>query len=184
MYLIIGLGNPGDKYRITRHNLGFMVLERLAKKWHKHFLARRKTYKILQKEFAGEEIILIKPETYMNQSGLAIQQLMKRYHFDKSRLLIVCDDFNLPLGKIRLRKKGSHGGHNGLASVIDFFGTNEFPRLRLGIGPPEQNDIVDFVLSSFKKNEWTVVNEMLDQAQDIIIDFVHKGINQSMNKHN
>lgn len=184
MYAIIGLGNPGVKYLKTRHNLGFMLLDQMAKQWHKQFNHESKSYEQLKRRVAGKNVLFIKPLTFMNLSGLAVRKMTGLYDVPFSKLLIICDDFNLPLGKIRIRKKGSDGGHNGLASIIEKLETNNIPRLRLGIGLPDKRDVVDFVLSPFEEYEWDSVTQMLDKAEKAVKDFIKNGIDYTMNTYN
>jgi len=184
LYAIIGLGNPGVKYTKTRHNLGFMLLDQMAKKWQKQFEHEYKSYDQFKRRIAGKNVLFVKPMTYMNLSGLAVRKMTGHHKIHFSNLLVVCDDFNLPLGKIRMRKKGSDGGHNGLASVIEKLEINQVPRLRLGIGLPENQDVVDFVLSPFREDEWISVREMLDKAEKAVNDYIKKGIDYTMNTYN
>jgi PTH1 family peptidyl-tRNA hydrolase len=182
--LIVGLGNPDSRYKNTRHNLGYMVLDKLAKQWGKKFKKGKGPYNILRSKIGLNKIILAKPLTYMNNSGIAVDDLLKRYLVSVSDLLILCDDLNLPLGKLRLRKKGSDGGHKGLISIINYLNTKDFPRLRLGIGSDEKNDTVEFVLSRFEKNEQVIVNDMIERACQAVFDFAEKQIDWTMNFYN
>ncbi|MEW6040190.1 MAG: aminoacyl-tRNA hydrolase [Elusimicrobiota bacterium] len=148
--LIVGLGNPGKEYKFTFHNIGFMVLDHLAEKHSSEFRKKTGTNShIATISFRGNErVVLAKPLTYVNLSGIAVEQIMLKYGIKPQELLVVVDDFALPLGKLRLRLKGSSGGHNGLESIIGVLKTEEFPRLRVGIGPlPSGMDPKDFVLS-------------------------------------
>lgn len=184
MFLVVGLGNPGSRYRKTKHNLGFMVVEYLAAQWKKRFKRGKGFNRVIEAFVGSEKVILAKPMTYMNKSGKAVDDLIMRYHVDLSQLIIVCDDFNLSLGKIRLRKRGSHGGHKGLASIINALGTQEFPRLRLGIGFIPEIDTSDFVLSPFLPSELPSVNTMIEEGAQAVTDFILKGIDWTMNSYN
>ena len=184
MFLVVGLGNPGKAYRNTRHNVGFMVLEKLAGQWNEKFKKEKRFSQVVKTLIDSHEVVLAKPVTYMNRSGIAVNDLVKRYHVDFSQLLVSCDDFNLPLGKIRLRKKGSHGGHNGLASIFDTLGTQEFPRLRLGIDLNPRVEPTEYVLSRFRASERPLLNAMIEKGTEVVTDFIHEGIERAMNFHN
>ena len=184
MFAIVGLGNPGSRYRKTRHNLGYMVLDDLADRWNKRFRKGAGFYKIIKTDIDSHRILLAKPTTFMNISGVSVGDISERYGVELSRFLIVCDDLNLPLGRIRLRKKGSHGGHKGLASIIDEVGTHEFPRLRLGIGFNDNTESSEYVLSDFLFDELPVVNQMVETGGRAVVDFVTKGIDWTMNVYN
>jgi PTH1 family peptidyl-tRNA hydrolase len=184
VYLFVGLGNPGKKYEHTRHNLGFMVLDRLGDKWGCKFKKGFGPYHSIQARRKTQRVILAKPTTYMNQSGIAVDDLMKRYKPDLSKIVVVCDDFNLPLGAIRLRSRGSDGGHQGLASIIRFLGTEEFSRLRLGVGLEPGADVVQYVLSRFSRQEKSDVNRMVEQAAEAVDEMLDHPIEWIMNRFN
>ena len=185
-YLIVGLGNPGREYARTRHNVGFMLVSRLAERLGTAF--RRMQFKALIAETRlsvnGEQRIclLAKPQTFMNLSGKAVAPLARFYKIPPERLLVVYDDLDLPLGKLRLRPKGGHGGHKGMRSVIESLGTQEFPRLRVGIGrPPGRMDAADYVLHPFTKAELEVVEPALERGVDGILRWIENGLNDAMN---
>ncbi len=185
MKVIAGLGNPGVKYKNTRHNLGFMVVDGLSQRLDIE-LAKLK-YKALigQGELAGEPLILVKPMTYMNLSGRALKGLVSGLGLSLADIVVVCDDLNLPLGALRIRAKGSAGGNKGLASIIAALGSQEFTRVRLGIDqPPAKVDAADYVLRPFAKAEWPVVQEMLNQAQEAVCTLVEQGLEAAMNRFN
>jgi len=184
VFLVVGLGNPGNRYRKTKHNLGFMVVENLAAQWNKRFKKGKGFSQVIETFVGSQKVILAKPITYMYKSGKAVDDLLMQYHVDLSHLIIVCDDFNLSLGKIRLRKKGSHGGHKGLTSIIHALGTQEFPRLRLGIGLISEIDASEFVLSPFRPSELPSVNTMIEKGAQVLTDFILKGIDWTMNSYN
>ncbi len=172
MYAVLGLGNPGEQYRLTRHNLGFKVVEALAiqlqAKWQESGL-----YLFAPGKLEGVPVVLVKPVTFVNRTGLAAVTLGQQFPVSIEELLVVLDDVNLSLGKIRLRLKGSDGGHKGLASLIDELGSQEFPRLRLGIGPaPEGAELRGFVLGEFEEGEVAVVEKMISEAIRAIELFV------------
>lgn len=175
--LIIGLGNPGGKYKKTRHNAGFMVADALGGEFRKS-----KTSPALISE--KKEFVVVKPTTYMNRSGVAVKKIADSRASEVDNLLIVYDDFNLPLGKLRIRPGGSAGGHNGLQSVIDSLGTNKVPRLRLGIGGPAVKDQVEYVLGKFSKPEMGKVSDMIIDAKRVIYYYIDHGMEAAMNKYN
>jgi len=164
--------------------MGFMILDRLAKDWRCRFSRMEGTYQAAGHELSGQPVLLIKPMTFMNRSGSAVEKLAGRFPVDRSRLLIICDDLNLTLGRMRLREKGSDGGHNGLASIAEALNTTDFPRLRLGIGPPEKDDTARWVLSPFYRKEWKQVRGMIDRAVCLIEDVVLDGFERAMNRYN
>jgi peptidyl-tRNA hydrolase, PTH1 family len=185
VFLIVGLGNYDNEYENTRHNIGFEVVDKLSEKFSGKWIPGKGEYYYSMIKMEDIDIVLVKPVTYMNNSGIAVQQILQVFDIPLSNILIVCDDFNLPLGKIRLRPRGSDGGHNGLSSVIYHLITEEFPRLRIGIGNAfEKGEIVDFVLSKFSQEEIKIVNESVAKSVDSIICFIRDGINTAMNKFN
>lgn len=185
MKLIVGLGNPGRKYEGTRHNCGFMVVSELARR-HATGAARRDFQAELTEALVGgERTLLSRPETFMNKSGDSVSRTMQFYKMEPSDLLVISDDFNLPLAKLRFRAKGSAGGQKGLADVIRALGTDEFSRLRVGIGqPPEHWDTVDFVLSKFTKQEQEEIDVAIALAADGAETWVKEGIARCMNERN
>jgi len=172
--IILGIGNPGEKYKDTRHNLGFNIVEDLAKYFKVSFEAGRFYSLNAQTHIAKQKILLVKPLTYVNRSGICAQTILQWYKLSPSSFLIVVDDIALPLGKIRLRKKGSSGGHNGLKSIIASFDTEEIPRLRIGIGKP-QNDLSSFVLSPFTEDEQTTVEKAIIEARESVLAWIQEG---------
>ena len=173
--LIIGLGNPEKVYENTRHNLGFLLADYIARK---HISSWKRFYKVAKVSVISDlsDVILFKPMTYMNNSGLAVKKALKDYGIKPCKILVAVDDFSLPLGSLRFRLKGSSGGHNGISSIIDNLGTNEFPRLRMGIGPvPERADTSDFVLSDFVASERKCVKSMIEEASLKIEDMINSG---------
>ncbi len=160
MKAVVGLGNPGPEYALTRHNLGFMVVDLLAQRWGARWRPGRGDY-----WEAEGEALLVKPTTFMNLSGIAVRQLAERYGLEPEEILVIVDDVNLPFGRLRLRTKGSSGGHRGLESIIFHLGTENFPRLRVGIGPkPEGLSLADFVLSEFTEEERKNLPKVLEAA--------------------
>ncbi|RKX21056.1 MAG: aminoacyl-tRNA hydrolase [Candidatus Zixiibacteriota bacterium] len=184
--LIVGLGNIGRKYKNSRHNIGFDVVDCVAEKLSTKFCIRHNLFDVAEINIDNHlVVVLAKPTTYMNLSGLAVKALLQEYNFDISQLLIVVDDFNLPLGKIRIRKSGSDGGHNGLSSIIEELETENFPRLRLGIGPlPENIEVTDFVLGQFKESEKEEVKKIINVGTEATIHAKEHDIDSVMTKYN
>lgn len=184
LYLIVGLGNPGRKYRKNRHNVGFMAVDRLAEAEGIN-MSRVQHRAIFGKgEIAGKPLILAKPQTYMNESGDSVNSLARYYKIPHTRVLVVYDELDLPLGSLRLRQKGGSGGHNGMKSVIQHLG-NDFPRLRLGIGrPPGRMEPAAYVLRDFGKDELLEVDALLNEAVAAIKSFVQVGVDLAMTYHN
>lgn len=188
MFLIVGLGNPGSEYEGTRHNVGFMVLDLLAERHKLAFKAGRGEF--LKAEISGEEedVLLIKPITYMNNSGIAVMEVLDQVDVPPSRILVVMDDFQLPLGSLRIRTAGSDGGHNGLGSIIYNLRTEEIPRLRCGIRSESmqagRDQKVDFVLSRFSSSEQSVVRAMIQSASEACLTAATASVEQAMNRHN
>ncbi len=181
----IGLGNIGDKYAQTRHNLGFEVLNLLAQKLNIKPSSGDGDYYIAEKEIDGDIIRLIWPTTYMNNSGLAVKQILDKYELKSEEIMILCDDINLPLGKIRIRSNGSDGGHNGLGSIIYHLETNKFPRLRMGVGPiPENIDQIEFVLGRFSDNEAEIVRKMLAKSGEAVLYLLKNRLEKAKSEYN
>lgn len=175
--MVIGLGNPGKKYSETRHNVGYKVVENLANKRNLQFKQVSKNYLLASRKTSTDDIALLLPTTYMNLSGLAVKEFYLKNKFDFREMLVVYDDINLPLGKIRLRLKGSDGGHNGLFSIINEIQTTDFPRLRIGIGSNfEKGKQVEYVLSEFEKEEFSVINDSIEKATMICDQFLEGGV--------
>ncbi len=184
MKLITGLGNPGRSYKDTRHNVGFMVLDRIADDSGFRFKSGKGEYEMAEYSAAGERVIFLKPTTYMNLSGLAVQAVVQYYKTSVADLLVICDDAALPLGKIRARKEGSDGGQKGLRSIIEQLQDDRFPRLRIGIGRHERMDLSDFVLSRFNEDEKPALKSVLETSQKAVMDFISRGIDYVMNQYN
>lgn len=181
--LIIGLGNPGREYQGTRHNIGFATADILAQRQGIQIKSRRNQALVGEGEIAGEKIILAKPLTFMNLSGQAVSGLVRRCKLDIADIIVVCDDANLPLGRLRIRAGGSAGGHNGLKSIIHHLGTDDFARIRIGIGSP-RGDMVDHVLSRFRRSEREDVHQALNKAADAVETYLSFGIKEAMNRFN
>ncbi len=184
MKIVVGLGNPGERYAKTRHNVGWMVLDRLADRAGWDGKGReRDASMIVQGRFRSLDLILVKPLTFMNESGLAVRKVLAREHAPLVELLVIADDFALPFGKLRFREGGGPGGHNGLGSIIDELGTEKFSRLRVGIGEPDRAAI-DHVLSVFTAGERPRLDELLDKAADAVEAWARDGTNKAANQFN
>lgn len=185
LYLIVGLGNPGPQYSRNRHNLGFQILDVLAGRHGLSFNQARYKSLIAEGRIASKPVLLVKPMTYMNLSGEAVGPIVRAYQVPPERLLIVYDDMDLPPGKLRLRSKGGSGGHRGLESVIRALGTNEFPRLRVGIGrPPGKMSPVEYVLQNFSPEEEEIMAVAREEAADAIETWLTEGIHKAMDRFN
>ena len=183
-YLIVGLGNPGDEYAGTRHNTGFMVLDAFAKASNIIFEDRRYGF-IAETSIKGRKVFLLKPTTYMNLSGNAVRYWLNKENIDIERLLVIVDDLSLPLGTFRLKGKGSNGGHNGLGNIQSVIGTQQYARLRVGIGNDFPKGMqVDWVLGKYDEDDLKVLNPNIETAVEIIKSFVLAGLDITMNKFN
>lgn len=183
-YLIVGLGNPGPEYHLTRHNIGFQIVEALARTHQLSFEPARLADKA-DLSYKGRKITLIKPTTYMNLSGRAVRYWLQHLHIPATQLLVITDDLHLPFGKIRLRGKGSDAGHNGIKNITHELTSNQYPRLRIGIGrdflPGQQSD---YVLGTFSAQEQADLPTLIQQASDTILSFCWRGITHTMNLFN
>jgi PTH1 family peptidyl-tRNA hydrolase len=185
MRLIVGLGNPGERYRRTRHNLGFMVLDSLAARAGARRGREESGALVSAGELGGESVLLIKPMSFMNRSGGPVLGLLRAYGSEPRDLVVVLDDVALPLGELRIRERGGHGGHNGLRSVIEVLGSEEFPRLRIGIRRDDAEDeLADYVLSEFPKEDVLIVQEMVGYGADAVESIVREGVATAMNRFN
>ncbi|RKF48523.1 aminoacyl-tRNA hydrolase [Bacillus wiedmannii] len=185
MKLIVGLGNPGREYELTRHNIGFMAIDELAKRWNIS-LNEQKFKGVFGAGFVnGEKVILLKPLTYMNLSGESIRPLMDYYKIDVEDFVVLYDDLDIPVGKLRLRMKGSAGGHNGVKSTISHLGTQEFQRIRMGIDRPKNGmKVVDYVLGRFTSEEIPDVSHSIEKAADACEEWLNKPFLHIMNTFN
>lgn len=184
MKLIIGLGNPGPKYAGTRHNVGFEVIDYLAAAPGTTPFREKFEALLAEQKEGGESLLLVKPLTFMNLSGKAARAVADFYKVALADVLVICDDFNLPLGKLRLRSKGSHGGQNGLRNVQEQFGTDAYARLRIGVGAPNFGDAVDHVLTKFKAGERAAVDDAIAQSAQAVLLWARSGIEAAMNRFN
>ena len=185
MYLIIGLGNPETEYSKTRHNMGFNTINKIAKQYN---LEISKTkfqglYEVAVIE--GQKVIVVKPQTYMNLSGNCVKEFADFYKIQKEKILVIYDDMDIEPGKIKIRKKGSSGGHNGMKSIIQMLGTEEFSRIRIGIGRPKHNgDEINYVIGSIPEDKIHVLEEGVEKAKEAVIEILKNGIDSAMNKLN
>jgi peptidyl-tRNA hydrolase, PTH1 family len=184
-FLIVGLGNPGRQYRENRHNAGFMVLDRLAGRLNLTFNRVQLRSLIADTRHAGQRVYLAKPQTYMNESGSSVSSLLRFFRIPLQNLLVVYDDVDLPFGTLRLRPGGGSAGQKGVASIIERLGTQEFPRLRFGVGrPPGRMLAAAYVLQNFPKDESAALPAALDTATDAALLFVVEGLTRAMNQYN
>lgn len=183
MYLIVGLGNPGKEYENTRHNVGFAVVDYLANKYNIDI--NRTKFKGVYGEgvIGGKKVMLLKPTTYMNLSGESIREVINFYKLDNEEIIIVYDDISLDLGKMRIRPKGSAGGHNGIKSIIANLGSDIFPRVKVGVGQPK-NDLVSHVLGKFTKEEDKLLAKTIPAAAEAIETIIKEEVKEAMNKFN
>ncbi len=186
MYLIVGLGNPGPKYELTRHNIGFQVVDSIAKKIGEKFKRVQFNALIAKGTFKGKKVILAKPQTYMNNSGQAVGSLARYYKIDIKNVIVIFDDVDLPYETIRVRSEGGSGGHKGMKSIIQHFSNSqEFPRIRFGVGrPPGRMDTADYVLQRFSKEEEKHLELYIQKASDAIFDVIENDIVHAMNHFN
>lgn len=182
MMLIVGLGNPGEKYRLTRHNVGFMVIDLLSGIAGTPVTRKACSSLVGEGFLDGLKVVLAKPQTFMNRSGQAVASLAAYYRAAPGEVLVICDDLDLPFGRLRLRAKGGSGGHRGLESIITALGSNEFPRLRVGIG--RAGEAADYVLERFSSAEGTMLPEILDTAAQAAVSACREGLERSMNRFN
>jgi PTH1 family peptidyl-tRNA hydrolase len=184
MKVVVGLGNPGGKYAGTRHNIGFAVLDALAAGPSAGRFQSRFQAEVAELNEGGMKVLLVKPHTFMNLSGQCVRQVVDFYRLPVEDLLVVCDDFNLPLGKLRFRARGTHGGHNGLRDIQNHLGTTDYARLRIGVGAPEEGEAVDHVLGRFRPSERPIIEEALQKAVQGVAAWWEKGIAYCMNEYN
>jgi len=182
--IIVGLGNPGKKYELTRHNVGFEAIDLLASK---HNIAVNKVkYKALigEGQIAGEKVILVKPQTYMNLSGETVKAICQFYQLPIEKLIVIYDDIDTDFGKLRIRMKGSAGTHNGMRHIIYLMQKDEFPRIRIGIGKSDKMDLKDYVLQRFNKAEMATLGEVLDRTVLAAESIISEGVEKAMNRYN
>jgi PTH1 family peptidyl-tRNA hydrolase len=185
MWLIIGLGNPGKEYRLTRHNVGFRVVDSFARKHGIQFKKRHKGGQVGEGLIGAEKVILAKPTTYVNKSGVAVRKLIKGLGIPLDHLVVVHDDLDLACGRMKIKKKGGHGGHKGVESIIEHIGSADFLRVKVGIDKPwDPEQGADYVLSSFSRDQLPLVKEGVEQAAQAIEAIILVGKDQAMNRYN
>lgn len=185
MYIIVGLGNPGKEYENTRHNCGFMVIDRLADELNIKINKQKHKALIGEGKVDDKRVLLAKPQTYMNLSGESILEIMKFYKEDMENLIVIFDDIDIPLGKIRIKETGSAGTHNGAKSVVSLLKTEEFKRIKIGVGSPNEIGLVDFVLGKFSKEEVSTIEKSIQNASDALKMIIQEErLTGAMNKYN
>ena len=185
MYIIVGLGNPSKSYDGTRHNVGFEVIDRLSREYNISVDLKKHKAICGKGAIEGVKVILAKPQTYMNLSGESVRELLDYYKVEEKDIIVIYDDISLEPGQLRIRAKGSAGGHNGIKNIIANLGTQEFPRVKVGIGgKPKDWDLADYVLSRFQGGEREAMGEAFSQAAEAVKVMVTEGINEAMNKYN
>lgn len=184
MYVIAGLGNPGKQYEKTRHNMGFLVIDSLAEKCGINVNKLKHRALTGTGRIGGEKVLLVKPQTYMNLSGESLREIVNYYDVDVHNLIVIYDDLDLEIGSLRIRKKGSAGSHNGMKSVIYQLVSDDFPRIRIGIGSVDSRDWKDFVTGRISSEEENELRKTVDKAADAVISIIEEGIDKAMNKFN
>ncbi|MDD2189912.1 MAG: aminoacyl-tRNA hydrolase [Eubacteriales bacterium] len=184
MYIIAGLGNPGKKYENTKHNIGFITLDFLAEKHSININKIKHKALVGEGTISGQKLLLVKPQTYMNLSGSSIKEVMDYYKADLDKLIVIYDDVDIPIGSLRIRKKGSAGTHNGMKSIIYDLQDDEFPRVRIGIGAERKMSLAGYVLGGFKKEEKDLMRDAVERAVLAVECMLDKGIDAAMNEYN
>jgi PTH1 family peptidyl-tRNA hydrolase len=185
MYLIIGLGNPEEEYARTRHNMGFDTINSIALKYN--ISVEKKKFDALYTDtiIEKEKVILVKPQTYMNSSGISVKQFVQFYKIPMENIIVIYDDMDIDKGIIKIRKKGGPGSHNGMKSVVQEISSDAFPRIRVGIGLPEhKNDMINYVIGNVPKEEYDILHSGVEKAADAVIDILKNGIDHAMNEYN
>jgi peptidyl-tRNA hydrolase, PTH1 family len=182
--LVVGLGNPGREYARSRHNAGFLVVDALARKHRLRFNHRLAKSQVAEGNVDGVQIALAKPQTYMNLSGDSVRFLLRGLGLPRESLLVVCDDIDMPLGRTRMRERGSSGGHRGIQSIVDRLGTEEFWRLKIGVGRPDPRDAAEYVLAEFTSSENDLLEEVVNRAVEAIEIALSQGIAAAINRYN
>ncbi len=184
MYLIVGLGNPEEEYKNTRHNMGFNTINKLAKEYG--IEVNKKKYKGLygMGTIERKKVILLKPQTYMNLSGESIKEVLDFYKIDSNDVIVIYDDMDIEVGTIKIRKKGGPGSHNGMKSVVENIGTKDFPRVRVGIGRPEDNDFIKYVIGPIPEEEKEILDKATKKAKEAVVEILKIGVDNAMNKLN
>ena len=184
MYLIVGLGNPESDYAKTRHNMGFNVINELAKKYNINIGRKKFNSEYENAIIEGQKVILVKPQTFMNLSGEAVIQFAEFYKIELDKIIIIYDDIDIEPGKIRIRKSGSPGSHNGMKSVVQHLKSEKFTRIRVGIGRPNEQNMIEYVIGNIPEEEMELLDSGVEKAKDAIVELLKNGIDSSMNKYN
>lgn len=184
MYVIVGLGNPGKKYENTRHNMGFIAVDLLAEKYGIKVDKIKHKALVGEGRIAGQKVLLVKPQTFMNLSGESVREVVNYYKVDMEDLTVIYDDIDLSLGTIRIRKFGSAGTHNGMKSVVYQLQSDQFPRIRVGVGNESREDLASFVTGGFPRKDVPIIEEALIKAADAAVSIIEDGIDMAMNKYN
>ena len=184
MYVIVGLGNPGLKYAKTRHNMGFMAIDRPAEMTGAKVNKLKFKSKVGDANIAGHKVVLVKPQTYMNLSGQAVREIMGFYKVDHDHLIVIYDDLDIDTGSIRIRPKGSAGTHNGMKSIVGQLGYDDFPRIRVGIGKERRGDTIGFVIGKVAKEDKKVLQDSIDRAAKSAISIIEEDVDRAMNRYN
>ncbi len=185
MWAVVGLGNPGKEYAGTRHNVGFALIQRMAREAKVELRGRRFKAKTAEIERSGERTLLLLPQTFMNLSGLSVRELIKGKNIPSGNVLVVTDDLDIPLGEIRIRKTGTAGTHKGMQSIVHEAGTTAFPRIRIGIGPlPQGRDAADFVLTPFARSDQALLDSAMEKAREALLLVLDGRIDEAMNEFN
>jgi PTH1 family peptidyl-tRNA hydrolase len=183
MWIVVGLGNPGKRYSRTRHNIGFMVVEDIARRYEIDFKEKEK-YRIGTGSIDGEKVLLIEPLLYMNNSGLTVKDVIRRFNIPLEKLIVIHDDLDMEVGKLKIRRKGSSGGHKGVESIIQNISSKDFARLKIGIGREVGITSEDYVLSKFRKDEISLIKSAIEKASDTVTCIVLDGLDKAMNRFN
>lgn len=185
MFLIVGLGNPEPEYDKTRHNMGFHTINKLAENYHLEIKKNKFQGLYENAIIENQKVVLVKPQTYMNLSGNCVKAFAEFYKIENNKIIIIYDDMDIEPGKIKIKKKGSSGGHNGIKSIIEMLGTEEFPRIRIGIGKPHYKDNkIDYVIGSIPESEMLKLQEGIENAKNGVLEILKNGIDTAMNKFN
>ena len=185
MYLIVGLGNPEEEYNRTRHNMGFHTINKIANQYNLE-IKKNKFHGLYENAIIeNQKVIFVKPQTYMNLSGNCVKEFVEFYKIENDKIIIIYDDMDIEPGQIKIRKKGRSGGHNGMKSIIEMLGTEEFPRIRIGIGRPQyKDDKINYVIGEIKEEDVEKLEKGVDKAREAVIEILKNGIDTAMNKFN
>jgi peptidyl-tRNA hydrolase, PTH1 family len=183
LWIVAGLGNPGRRYSKTRHNVGFMIADAIAGEFGIEL--RKREYCLAgMGSIEDSDVVLMEPLTFMNRSGLAVEDLMERYHVPHERLIVLHDDIDMETGKLKIRRRGSSGGHKGIESILEYIGTGDFVRVKIGIGREEGIPVEDYVLSKFRRDEIPVIHEAIQKASGAVVAIISEGVDKAMNFFN